>query len=261
MRCVYEAANNVEAHMVCNMLEQNDIAARVEGEYLTSGVGELPAAGLVRVMAEEADYVRARNIIREWEAKSPPESAAPPARKSRSALWFLAGVVVTLVVSSWVNRSWVSSEGSDFNGDGTNDEHFIYSGQQLDRIDQDRNFDGKVDARFQYDSHEWLFLIDQDDDFDGSMELRTYFQAGNRKRSELDSDGDRDRSMDIQEEYVYDVLATKTYLAPGSSVVRKREYFSKGLLASDEWDSDNDGRLDTIRKYDRFAEIIETTRK
>lgn len=258
MRCVYEAANNVEAHMVSNMLEQHNIPARVDGEYLTSGMGELPAAGLVRVMADESNYERAREIIREWETKSPVEAAPPATRKSRGALWFFAGVVVTIAITSWVNRSMVSTDGIDFNADGKLDERYFYTGQLLSRIEQDRNFDQKIDANYKYDSHGWLYLLELDDDFNGSVETRTFFENGNQKHGETDVDGDH--SVDVRHEYVYGVLATSTYLAAGNTV-RKREYFVNGLLNRDELDSDNDGTMDTFRKYDRFAEIIETTRK
>src|SRR5262245_29489248 len=131
MKCVYEAGNGVEAHMIAHMLAQHDIETRIDGEYLTSGVGELPAAGLVRVMAEERHYERARQIIREWEAKSPPTPKPREQRRSFGAAWFLFGIAVTIGAMSWFDRERTLPQGVDFDGDGRLDEHFIYSNGSL----------------------------------------------------------------------------------------------------------------------------------
>lgn len=43
MKCVFTASTGVEAHMVLNLLEQEGIEGRIEGEYLQGGVGDLQA--------------------------------------------------------------------------------------------------------------------------------------------------------------------------------------------------------------------------
>src|SRR5262245_44199775 len=63
MKKVYDAANGVDAHIVLHMLEQAGIAGRIDGEYLTGAIGELPPTGLVRVLVDEADAEEARAII------------------------------------------------------------------------------------------------------------------------------------------------------------------------------------------------------
>jgi hypothetical protein len=69
MQKVYDAASGIDAHIVLHMLEQAGIAGRIDGEFLTGAMGELPASGLVRVLVEEPDAERARSIIAEWERK------------------------------------------------------------------------------------------------------------------------------------------------------------------------------------------------
>jgi Putative prokaryotic signal transducing protein len=69
MRLIYEAPNTVEAHMILNLLEQAGLSARIDGEYLQGGIGELQVVGVVRVMVEEYDYPAAKLIIEEWDAK------------------------------------------------------------------------------------------------------------------------------------------------------------------------------------------------
>jgi hypothetical protein len=68
MKCVYEASNTIEAHLVNNLLISEAIHGRIDGEYLAGGIGELQAIGLIRVMVPEAEYERAMAIIRDWEA-------------------------------------------------------------------------------------------------------------------------------------------------------------------------------------------------
>ncbi|MBT9539054.1 DUF2007 domain-containing protein [Thiobacillus sp.] len=71
MQTVYEASNAVEAHILQGYLEQEGIAVQIVGAYLQGGVGELPAHGLVRLLADEANFDRARAAIQRWEAASP----------------------------------------------------------------------------------------------------------------------------------------------------------------------------------------------
>lgn len=68
MKTAYDASSNIEAHLVMHQLQQAGIDARIEGEYLQGGIGELPAAGNVRVLVGEQDFEEARIVIAEWEA-------------------------------------------------------------------------------------------------------------------------------------------------------------------------------------------------
>ena len=67
LRLIYQASNNVDAHMVLNMLESHGLTGQIEGEYLQGGVGELQATGLVKVMIADHDYEKAREVLQEWE--------------------------------------------------------------------------------------------------------------------------------------------------------------------------------------------------
>jgi hypothetical protein len=67
MKQVYQAANNIQAHMVMHVLEQAGVHALVQGEFLQSGAGELPLGGLVAVAVADEDVAIAREIIEDWE--------------------------------------------------------------------------------------------------------------------------------------------------------------------------------------------------
>lgn len=83
---VYDASNSIEAHMIANMLEQEGIEARVDGEYLQGGIGDLQAIDMIRVMVSEESHPAAQNIIKAFEAKQPRDETAYNARNSNYAL-------------------------------------------------------------------------------------------------------------------------------------------------------------------------------
>ena len=65
---VYSAQNAVDAHIVKGMLAQQGIVARVDGEYLQGGIGELPLIDLVTVSVSEEDYEKALKVLQEYES-------------------------------------------------------------------------------------------------------------------------------------------------------------------------------------------------
>ena len=68
MMIVYNASNSIEAYLIKNLLEQQEIVAYVFGDYLQGGVGEIPAIGLVTVNVSDSDLTRAKEIVDEWDA-------------------------------------------------------------------------------------------------------------------------------------------------------------------------------------------------
>ena len=68
MMVAYHASNSIEAYLIKNLLEQQEIPAYVFGDYLQGGVGEIPAIGLVTVNVSDSDYTRAKEIVDEWDA-------------------------------------------------------------------------------------------------------------------------------------------------------------------------------------------------
>jgi len=63
MRIVYRAENIVDAHLVKGTLEGHGLVAFVTGEYLTGGMGQLPASDLVAVMVPESQHAEATRIV------------------------------------------------------------------------------------------------------------------------------------------------------------------------------------------------------
>ncbi|RFP76951.1 DUF2007 domain-containing protein [Hydrogenophaga borbori] len=95
MKTLYQAANAVEAHMLADYLKQEGLHAQVLGEHLQGAVGELPAAGLVRLVIDDEQYEAGREAIARWEATQPLDTpAAPSAVNPGQALWiFVLGLL------------------------------------------------------------------------------------------------------------------------------------------------------------------------
>jgi hypothetical protein len=65
MRIVYRAQNLIDAHLVKDALESAEVPAFITGEYLTGGVGQLPALDYVAVLVPESSVEVAEPIVRE----------------------------------------------------------------------------------------------------------------------------------------------------------------------------------------------------
>lgn len=261
MRNVYQAANAVEAHMICDLLRQEGIPAQVFGEHLQGAVGELPAAGLVRVMVvEDDDYDRGRAVIARWEASMPAEAPAATASSGGSRtgrrLWpaFLVGLGLGCAAVAAYHRVPVAADGIDHNRDGILDETWTFatSGRVV-RIDTDRNLDGRIDQVSYFDPPGMPTAMESDDDFDGTFESRTQMRNGNPGVTETDTD--RDGYPDLRWRFSYGVADTLEYLNPATGLPLRVEHFRLGRLTHAEVDTDRDGVLDQRLKYSGLGEV------
>jgi len=83
VKIIYRAENIIDANLVKAALADAGIQAFVSGEYLTGGVGQLPALDLVTVMVAETDIERAAPIAEgiDAELRERREHAAGPHMK------------------------------------------------------------------------------------------------------------------------------------------------------------------------------------
>lgn len=254
---VYECTLAVEAHMICDLLAQAGISSRVDGEFLAGGGGELPLGSNIKVRVDPSRAAEARTVINEWERLQPPDtsSALPPRRPVwRSPLWFLGGIIVGGAAVFLALRMPHTSDAVDLDGDGVTDETYFYSGQVIDRVEYDRNADGKVDARWKNDINGIPVRFDGDDDFDGRFEWETEARHGWPVRATMDADGDgRPEQVTLS---THGVLHTaEIYDESGARVVAREHYDNTRLMAS-EFDKDGDGVFERRVEYDRYGEPL-----
>ncbi len=102
MKSVFETSTGLDAHMILNILMQEGISGRVEGEYLQGGIGELQAMNFIRVLVADNDYDRARQVIQAWEAIEPElENVKQEALPPNSTMYFVIGVIAGAVIMYW----------------------------------------------------------------------------------------------------------------------------------------------------------------
>ncbi len=269
MITIYRAANTVDAHLIRQMLEAEGIYAFIQGEYLQGAVGELPANTEVLVQVSDEHYAAARAVVQRWESAEIENSeddadeargspaTSPPARRvalvpTAIGCLLLGALAGAAMVWTIYNRP---SEGVDidYDEDGRADERAFFAGQRIQRVESDRNLDGKVDQIVRYSLDGSLDTIESDDDFDGGHERVDRFRHNQPQRWVVD-DG-LDRKIDYRGEYLMGVLFREEWLDPEGNVVKSVVY-DNGLPVSGEFDSDGNGHLDAARRYDRRGEIV-----
>ena len=253
MKRIYEASNAVEAHMICDLLQQEGIGARVHGEYLQGAVGELPAAGLVGVVVEEADEAAARQLVERWERAQPAQAGSPVPPRGRGARLFFIGLAIGIAGTAAFLRAPTMSSDLDHNGDGRIDEKWVYSpnGTVL-KSESDRNFDRKLDYVSSFRDGV-VHSGESDEDFDGSFETHWFYSQGSLLRSESDTDGDT--IVDLRTHFSHGVPSSLDLIDPHTGRVRRTEYFQLGKTTHADLDTDGDGRMDTRVTYDKLHEV------
>lgn len=68
MRTVYRAESLVDAHLVKDALEREQIPAFIAGEYLTGAIGQLPARDYLAVMVPESTLAAAETTVQRIES-------------------------------------------------------------------------------------------------------------------------------------------------------------------------------------------------
>ena len=264
MRQVYSPANSAEAHMLVHLLSQSGISAHILGDALQGAAGELPAAGLMRIMAADEDHDRARSILLEWERiQSDPSTSAESDRWSFAWMTALCFLAVGLL-AGWALKSYLATPGavipgstqeSDLNGDGKTDALYRYplGGGFANAAEYDTNFDGRMDVKVRYDESGVTIGEETDDDFDGNFESRSTFRLGVRQTLETDSDGDG--VADLVWRLLHGVVVSEEIMDKDGRLVRTN-YIEHGLVTRSEIDLDRDGFQETRRIFDHFGEVV-----
>lgn len=256
MKLLYEAVNAIEAHMIVNLLEEQGLSARVDGEYLQGGIGELQAIGVVRVMVDESDYGLAKKIVQEWDSVQPKSEPDTSPRKKGSFVSLLVAFLIGVGVTVGYFRTPVTEDGIDYNGDGLLDEKWIYKNFLPSKTEIDSNFDGKKDVIYIYDQKGLLKQALIDKDFDGAFETEAQYDKGNTVWEVSDTTGDG--FQDYRVFYENGMLKSINLFDSTSKKIRKTKEYNAFRLKRAEVDTTFDGILDTVYEYDMFEDIVKT---
>lgn len=255
MKCVFEASNGVEAHMIKNLLLLENVVGEVFGEHLQGGVGDLQAFGIVRVMVSEQDYPRAHQIIMEWEAAQPVHAASESAQgqKKGGLTGALIGFLTGVIAMALYFQSSVEYGGIDHDGDGEFDEHFEYLNGYLRSVKMDRNRDGKIDLIYEYSVSGLAKTSLFDNDFDARFEMRCSIRKGNTVACRTDDDDDG--FYEHKEDYLNGVVSSISFFDPVTKKLKKKQYYNDAVLSHADIDLDGDQHLETRYHYDEYQEL------
>ena len=254
MKLLYEAPNTVEAHMILNLLELAGLCARIDGEYLQGGIGELQAIGVIRVMIEDNDYAEGKSIIQEWDAKQPIlETQKLVIKKKGGFSAGIIGFVCGVIAMAIYYNTPVTDDGIDYNGDGVLDEKWIYVNHLISKTEIDRNLDGEIDFIYLFDRKGLIESSSSDEDFNGTFETEAYYDHGNAvwQKSDTTGDGFKDYRIDFK----HGIAQTIRFVDPDTKRVIKTQEYGPLLLKKAQVDTKGDGVFDTFYEYDTIEEV------
>ncbi len=259
MKVVFEASTGIDAHLIKNLLEQHDIAARVDGEYLQGGVGDLQAINIVRVVVDGENYAKASEIVKEWESQEEPViiKEVKETNKKHKPLYTIisifVGIIIGISTTIWHYDTPMPIGGIDHNNDGVLDEKWIYKKDKSSQSKVDRNFDGKIDVINYFNRQGVIETAEADDDFDGVFETKYKFTYGSlvHQKSDLDQDG----NIDLEAYFKFGVLYKIKIIGNKRSAPTKWQQYKLGKLISAKYDSNGDGKFDVVHEYDFFEEV------
>lgn len=102
MKIAYRAKDILEAEIIKGMLLANGIEAYSTGFYLQGAIGDMAPSDFSNVHVHDDDYIRARKLVKEYEAHSSDQDASQvnidisklsPSRK------FIITIVVAIAIS------------------------------------------------------------------------------------------------------------------------------------------------------------------
>lgn len=241
--------------MISNLLQQVGIVARIHGEYLQGGVGELQAMGIVLVLVDDADYINAQEVIQNWDANQNAKvnEISPKSKSSGIGIGLFVGLLIGIGATFLVYNTPVTIDGMDHNDDGKLDEKWVYSDNRISRIEIDRNLDGNVDAIHKYNIKGRVYITESDENFDGIFESSVTYKRGNPLLQTADTD--QDGIIDNKSYFTNGVLTEIEILGPTSSSPKKKQKYEMYKLISSEFDSNGDGVYDTQYTYDYYEQL------
>ena len=139
-------------------------------------------------------------------------------------LRFPAFVILCLLASASLYS--LTDRTTDSNQDGQPDVWYILDGSVILQYRSDRNYDGTVDQRSEYDNSGLISYEEYDFNYDGLMDDFYYYDRGVLIRQEIDSN--HDEHVDIWIHLYQGIYVRKV-----------------------ERDKDCDGSVDWVKDYDR----------
>ncbi|WP_223670811.1 putative signal transducing protein [Kangiella shandongensis] len=278
MKIAYHADDAIDAQLIADLLNDNDIFAQVRGAHMQGAVGEAAAMGNVKVWVHDEDFERGRELVEDWESAQIIDDSTSEYRQIdisasgnktlrfvKNISLFISGIIFALALQKYWGQG--SSFGSsisytdtglieklDANYDGLDDQIYYVGDTGLaSEVHLDTNFDGEIDGIIKYDRRGLTDSAKADYDFDGVFETNEEYRYG--VISKIESDFDQDGYYEVTSLYKADE-GEERYLSKSSfGSPKKYQKFEKGRLVYAKLDQDGDGKYDVEYYYDDVEEV------
>ena len=132
---------------------------------------------------------------------------------------------------------------------------FIKRGE-LVKIEDDRNYDGRIDAWSYYESDN-IIRSEYDDNFDGSTDGWGTYQ--DRNNFTIQYDNDHDGTADVTFYFVNGLKHRADWHPGGSSTILRRVSYKNAIQSKAHIDNNDDGQFDVTLIYDAFENEVSRT--
>lgn len=255
-------AGEMVASIAAARLESEGIEVYIQKDDCGGAYPALQMSRGVRLLVNPEDLEDAEKILNELEAEDSGvseeiEEQEQPEGHKTTKLWpalsiglFLLGLAAGYFLSpELTNRSTYSGEIKHDAKDGKPGVILHYVDGQLARSEEDRNYDGKVDAWHKYVAGK-IRTSAYDDRFRGQP--NRWMTYKDRFNSEEQLDTDFDGKPDVTTVYVNGVEQRRDWYPKDSPTIERRELYEHGVLKEKLVDTDGDGIFDLRITYDRY---------
>ena len=256
--------NPDSANLARGILEANGIECWLAADDCG---GMLAAVDLVRgikllVRSESATVAREllkAEVVPELES-IPPQLSPPPLPASgfklslpQIILGVFLGIVLCLLYQK-ASKLGTKTYRYDTNGDRKVDVVWVYRNGECIEVDEDRNFDGRMDAWTYYGAGYRRSSAVADNNFDGAPDVWWSYTNGipATARSDTDFNGTPDVTYFFKDE----VVIRSDWQPNGTNVITLRQIFRHGFLVSESRDTNMDGTFDVTIQFDAFQNPV-----
>ena len=251
------------ANLAAAQLEANGIACWLTTDDLGGLLPNLAMASGVRLLVSPSDEEKARDLLdvrerspqpKDWNNVSGPNSY----RQKFGVVPFIAGIIIGVLATLVCVPSIHPGRRTHYHyaANGKPDEAWVYVDGNLSKHMEDRNHDGAFDYWAYYDEHGQVERVECDNNFDGKVdETWTY---SNGELITMEKDNDFNGVPDEFCTYKNHIIQQLDMRPNGSTFTTVREIFSNGVLTEIRSGGDSNGNFKEIVKYDPFFEPIST---
>jgi Putative prokaryotic signal transducing protein len=264
------------ASIAASRLESEGIEVHMHKDDCGGAYPQLQMSGGVRLLVRPEDLENAKRILSEIgsgtlsraeeeasyevEDELPPEAPGPTNSNFIVSIGlFVVGVMVGYFVAPRPpHRSpYTGVLKYEKNAAGVPGVFRYYDHDKLVRVEEDRNYDGKIDIWRKYVAGKWSSTA-FDDNFDGKPDKWIICKGRWSWVERIDTDFDG--TPDVTIYVVNDMFQREDWHPKGSKIIERREVYKNGLLKEILTDTNHDGVFNLKTTYDPYKRPIETTK-